>query len=151
MEGEMSYTEYFTIKNNSPYTLVLDQTGSKNIGNGVWPTTIPPYTTTPQFNQAEFADLNPTAVYAAENSSPATNIYLHFYCWSVDPLLHVNMTMTFSSGAPWAGSSIGETNSLNGEWTTVTAPAELNIDTTGNGSSRGEAVFTVGASPATPA
>ena len=139
----MSFSETFQIVNNSNYTLVLDQTGSDNLGDGEWPTSIGPQSTAAEFTQTGFFSVNPTAVYAVEGISPPVNIYMHFYCVGVDPALHVNMTMTFSPGPAFSGSSIAENNSTNGHsWNTN--DTTLDISETGNGSSRGTAIFTVG-------
>jgi hypothetical protein len=139
----MSFTQQFTIVNNTGFTLVLDLVGSDNLGDGEWPTSVAPHTTTPAFKQTGFFSVNPTAVYQFQGASPANTAYLHFYCVGVDPALHVNMTMA-SSGAFVAGSSIKENNTDNGHSWTTDSSNPLEISTTGNGSSRGEAVFTIG-------
>lgn len=131
------YTETFVIVNNSPYTLTLDTHGSSGLGNGDWPTTIAPNTTAPSFVQTGNFDVNPTAVYIMNGAN--TNVYLHFYCTGLDPLLHVNMTMTFSNGAPCSGSSIAENNSHSDQFNNTT----LSISTTDDGSSTGTATFTI--------
>jgi hypothetical protein len=140
----MSFSESFTIVNNSGYTLVLDPAGSSSLGNGDWPATIAPHSTPKSFTQSvPLGYLNPTAVYQAQGAVPAANIYLHFYCIGVAPALHVNMTMVFSTGTPFPGSSIAENNTNNGH-SYVTNNTTLNIGTTGNGTSGGSAIFTIG-------
>ena len=144
----MPYSENFSIVNNSNCTLYLDSVGSKNLAG--WPQTVAPRSTSPTFKQTNSVDLNPTAVYNLQGSNPAISAYLHFYCTGLDPLLHVNMTMQFSQGALYVGSSISEDNTDNGHsFETQTATTSniqiLNIGTTGNGSSQGNAIFTIGA------
>jgi len=136
------YTESFSIVNNSPYNLNLDTTGSQNLGGAPWPATVPAGTTTPSFTQTGRTNVNPTAVYQCEGANPPINIYMHFYCWSFDPALHVNMTLTFSNSAPFPGSCIAETNSHSPQ--NVCTPQALSITTTDDGSSTGNATFTIG-------
>lgn len=145
----MSFTQTFQIVNNSNYTLYLDQVGSQNLGDGEWPTSVAPRSTSPTFKQTGFFSVNPTAVYNFQGSNPPETAYLHFYCVGVAPALHVNMTMEFSPPPVSVGSSIAENNTENGHsYTTETATTNnvpiLTISTTGNGSSRGNAIFTIG-------
>ena len=140
----MSFDQTFVIVNNSPYTLVLDTSGSENLGNGEWPSSIAPFTTPASFPQSGTFSVNPTAVYMCQGANPPVNIYMHFYCALADPALHVNMTMDFSGAAVFPGSCISETNSIPAV-PQVCAPQELFIRTTQlSGSSRGTATFTVG-------
>jgi len=136
------FEEWFTIINNTDYTLMLDKHASHKLGDGKWPTTIAPRTTTSQFQQTGNTNVNPTAVYAAQDATPPLNVYLHFYCAGIDPLLHVNMTMDFNTEVNLPGSSIAETNTDNGKW--KTNDTTLDITTTGVGTSRGKAVFKIG-------
>ena len=135
------FEQSFTIVNNTDYTLIMDKHASHKLGDGKWPDTIAPRSTTPSFRQTGGTNVNPTAVYAAQNASPPMSAYLHFYCAGIDPLLHVNMTLDFSNEKV-PGSSIAETNTENGRWTTN--DTTLEITTTGVGSSKGRAVFNIG-------
>lgn len=145
----MSFSETFTIVNSSNYTLYLDAAGSQNLGDGAWPAQVPARTTSAPFKQTGFFSVNPTAVYALGGTNPPVSAYLHFYCAGVDPFLRVNMTMQFSPGPVFAGSSISENNTDNGHsWTTATANGSqsiIEIGTTGNGASLGSATFTIAA------
>src|SRR5882757_5619918 len=136
----MSFTQTFSIVNNSNYTMYLDQVGSNNLGDGDWPTSVAARSTSPSFNQTGSLSVNPTAVYSLQGTTPPVNAYLHFYCAGVDPFLHVNMTMEFSPAPIYVGSSIAENNTDNGRsYETQTASSNnvtvLSIGTTGNGSS----------------
>ncbi|PIT05015.1 hypothetical protein TSA1_32960 [Bradyrhizobium nitroreducens] len=145
----MSFVQTFQIVNNSTYTLYLDRIGSTNLGDGEWPATVAGNSKSPTFKQTGSSDINPTAVYNFQGTHIPINAYLHFYCVGVDPALHVNMTMQFSPPPVSIGSSISEDNTDNGHsYTTDTATTDhvpiLRISTTGNGSSRGNAIFTIG-------
>jgi hypothetical protein len=134
------YVETFTIVNNSTYDLNLDTTNSRNL-DGVWPTSIAARTTSQPFKQSDHASVNPTALYMMAGIASPTNVNMHFFCDGFDPLLHVNMTMSFSSNsAEFAGSSIYENNSN----PPITNNTSLAIDVTNDGSSQGSATFTVG-------
>ena len=75
----------------------------------------------------------------ADIASP-TNVNMHFFCDGFDSLLHVNMTMSFSSSsAEFAGSGIDENNSN----PPITNNTSLVIDVTNDGSSQGSATFKV--------
>jgi len=142
------YNTTFVIVNNSGYTLTLDKSLSENLGGADWPSSIAPHTTAASFQQSGQTNVNPTAVYLVNDSSPSSSIQLHFYCWGLDPLLHVNMTMTFS-GQPFPGSSIAENQShTNQSTSTFTAQGDgsyrAEIETTDNGASNGTATFTIG-------
>ena len=143
----MSFNQTFSIVNKSKYKLTLDENGSKDLGDGEWPTTVGPNSTSPSFGQNGFFSVNPTAVYIIDGANK--NAYLHFYCAGVAPGVRVNMTMQFSNGALFTGSAIAENNSTNGhEYVTKTASPGttlLEIGEFGNGSSRGTAIFTIGA------
>ena len=146
----MSFTQTFSIVNDSNYALYLDQVGSNNLGDGDWPPSVAAKTTSPSFKQTGAFSVNPTAVYSLQGTTPPVNVYLHFYCVGVDPALHVNMTMEFSPAPIYVGSSISENNSDNGHsYETQAASSNnvsvLNSSTTGNGAARGEASFTIGA------
>jgi hypothetical protein len=139
----MPYVETFTIVNNSQYALQLDTTNSKNIGDNIWPSTVAARSTSLPFPQkGSLSNLNPTALYQLAGSASPVNITMHFFCDGVDPVVHVNMTMKFSSSsAELSGSSIYQTNSN----PPITDSTDLDIEWTGDGSSQGSATFTVGA------
>jgi hypothetical protein len=147
-EQPMSFNQTFQIVNNSKYTLYLDQVGSDNLGDGHWPATVDANSKSDSFTQNGFFSVNATAVYSLQGSNPPINAYLHFYCVGVDPALHVNMTMQFSPPPLFSGSKIAENNSTNGQSyeakTASSTSTRLEISTTGNGSSRGTAIFTIG-------
>ena len=144
------FQETFKIVNNSSYTLYLDTKDSQKLGDGAWPKTVEPKSTSAPFNQTGHKDVNPTAVYNLQGSNPPINAYLHFYLWGIDPAVHVNMTLDFGGTVSlFVGSSISENNTHGTSWETKTAPKDgatkLNIDSTGNGKTYGDATFTIGA------
>jgi hypothetical protein len=134
------FQETFSIVNNSACTMTLDGSKSTGLGDGQWPATIAPNTTA-GLVQTGSARIEVTAVYRLDAETVRTSVAMHFFCAGVDPVVHVNMTMTFDPYPPGAGSSIAETNSTN-SWTTN--DTTLNISTTGNGKTAGRAVFTIG-------
>lgn len=137
------YTESFTIVNNSPYSLTL--LNEDNQGDGEWPKSIPAHSTTPVFKQTGRLSINPTVTYGCDGASPAISITMHFYLWGVSPLLTANMYMSFSNNEPFKNSSIYLDNNFHDGATASYPPdTSLEIKTTGNGSSTGKAVFTVG-------
>ncbi len=142
----MSFDQTFNLINNTGYTLVLDTVDSQNLG-GVWPAQIAPHTTAPPFVQNDSIDINPIAVYLMEGSSPANSVRLNFYCYGVDPLVHVHMTLQFS-GNFLPGSAIAEDNTNNGHsYESTDSPNShnaLELKSEGNGSTRGTAIFTIG-------
>jgi hypothetical protein len=141
----MAFNEYFTIINNSPYTMVFDDKGSDGLGDGAWPSTIAANSSVPQFEQTGQLSINVTVVYNLQNSNPATNVYLHFYCYGAG-VVHVDMSLSYSSDLAFPNSSIQENNTSGGgeyEVATGSGPT-LSITTNSVGSSRGNAIFTIG-------
>ncbi|NQD96049.1 hypothetical protein HP532_25630 [Pseudomonas sp. CrR25] len=139
------FTQSFTIVNNSAYSLTL--LDESNQGDGDWPKSIPANSTTPVFVQTGRLSVNPTVTYGCDGANPAISITMHFYCMGLAPLLTANMYMTFSSETPFNNSSIYLDNNFH-DGATATYPPQnpLTINTTGNGSSTGQAIFTVGTS-----
>jgi hypothetical protein len=135
------YNEDFSIINGSPYTLVLDPTGSSGLGDGNWPASIPS-TTTAYVKQTGNADVNPTAVYQCQGANPPVTIYMHFHCINPLGVVHVNMSMQFSPGPPFPGSCIWENNSKTAQQRCT--PDDLSLDHH-DGSVNGSATFTIGA------
>jgi hypothetical protein len=139
------YNETFIIYNYTPYELTLDKSLSGNLGNGNWPSSIAagsassPATAT--ITQSGSTNVNPTAVYIVQ-SNPAINAILHFYCWGLDPLLHVNMSMSLSS--PNFPIAIWENNSHSDQTRSSATGEALNLDTTDDGASAGTAKFVLG-------
>lgn len=143
----MSFDQTFNLVNNTGYTLVLDTVNSDNLSDAPWPAQIPPHTSATPFVQTGFSNVNPIAIYMVQGASPANSVRLNFYCAGVDPLLHVHMTLQFA-GNFLPGSAIAESNTDNGHsYNSTDAPNSqgiLEIETNGNGSSRGTAIFTIG-------
>lgn len=137
------YTESFKIVNNSSYSLTL--LNGENEGDGSWPKSIPAGSTTAVFKQTGKLSINPTITYGCDGASPAVSITMHFYMFGLDPLLTANMYMSFSNNEPFTNSSIYLDNNFNEGATSIYPPdTSLEIKTTGNGSSTGNAIFTVG-------
>lgn len=143
----MSFDQTFNLINSTGYTLVLDTVNSDNLGDAPWPAQIPPHMTAAPFVQTGFSNVNPIAIYMFQGASPANSVRLNFYCASVDPLLHVHMTMQFT-GDFLPGSLIAEDITSNGHSynssDTPNSQGILEIETNGNGSSRGTAIFGIG-------
>ena len=143
----MSFDQTFNLINNTGYTLVLDTVNSQNLDGAPWPTQIAPHTSATPFVQSGFGDVNPIAIYMIQGANPANSVRLNFYCWGVDPLVHVHMTLQYS-GQFLPGSAIAENNTDNGHsYNSTDNPNSQNIlelKSNGNGSTRGTAIFTIG-------
>jgi hypothetical protein len=136
------FTQNFTIINNSNYSLTLL---SESNEDDVWPKSVPAHSTSDVFQQTGSFDINPTVTYGCDGASPAVSITMHFYSWGLDPLLTANMYMSFSTSTPFNNSSIYLDNNFHdGASSTYPSDNPLTINTTGNGSSTGNATFTVG-------
>jgi len=143
----MSFFQYFVLTNNTDCTWVLDTVNSQNLGDAPWPATIAPHSTADTFEQTGFTNVNPIAIYMQQGGTSANSVRMNFFCDGVDPLLHVHMTMQYS-GQYLSGSFISENNTDNGHSYTTSSTSNdkniLEISTTGNGSSRGTAIFQIG-------
>lgn len=131
------YEVKFTIQNNTDQTMAFDSQGSQ--GTHGWPTEIPAGQSG-TVTQSGNLSINLTAVYSMGSSS--VNAYLHFYLTGLDPLVHTNMSLSYSDNDTFTNNEIYETTSHSPE--TETGKAPLSISKTNNGSSGGNATFTLG-------
>lgn len=137
------YNPTFKLVNNTDYEMVLDPNGCSGLDFGVWPKTIAPHTTVPNFNQTGNFQIKLTALYILQSGSTAQNIYIQFYMSSFG-VGTVSQSMTFSPGPFIAGSAICEDFSNGQHCVTTPVNNELHQKVVAITNTVGTAEFKIG-------